>query len=306
MSKILITGGLGFQGSHLTEHLLNDGHEVTVLSTLSKASKKNYELLPKKPTVVWGSITDKEVVNKTVREQDVVFHLAAYINVDESIQYPELTIQTNVNGSVNVLNAARDNDTRFILVSSCEVYGTPEGNRLIDEETELRPYSPYASSKAAVDRICFSYFKTYGLKGTIIRPFNVFGERQKECKFGSVIPIFVREAMKGNNLKVHGTGEQTRDYMHVSDLIRAYDLILKSKNVNEEVYNFGTGVETSIKNIAEHIAERFNVKVDYVEGRHGQVMNFCADITKAKKLGFSPEVDIWTGINKYIYWRKNL
>jgi len=303
--KILITGGLGFQGSHLTKYLMNKGHDVTILNTFSELSKRNYDLLPKKPTVVWGSITDIELVNKTVREHDVVFHLAAHINVDESIMSPEITIKTNINGTINILNAVTENKSRLIYISSCEVYGTPD-KRLIDETIEFKPCSPYAASKAATDRICYCYFKTYGTRVTIVRPFNIFGERQKEGKYGSVIPIFVKRAMEGKNLEIHGTGEQTRDYMHIDDLIDAYALILKCTETDGKVYNFGTGVETSIKDIAEYIAKQFNVGVDYVKCRPGQVMNFCADITKAKKLGFSPKVGIWKGINKYIKWRKNL
>jgi len=305
--KILITGGLGFQGSHLTEHFINQGHEVTVLSTLSERAKDNYKLLKNKARIVWGSITDEELIQKTVREQDVVFHLAAYINVDESIQNPHPFFEVNIGGTVNILEAIRKNNNRLIYVSSCEVYGTPVGKRLIDETTELRPHSPYAASKAAADRICFGYFKTYGLDITIVRPFNVFGERQREGKFGALIPVFVKEALDGQNLQVFGDGEQSRDYMYISDVVQAYDLVFKSLDAKGEIYNFGTGVETKVKDIAEYIAKKLNVKVEYIKARPGEISHSCADITKAKKvLGFEPKINIWEGINRYILWRKNL
>ena len=150
-----------------------------------------------------------------------------------------------------------------------------------------------------------SYFKTYGLDIAIIRPFNVFGPRQRENEFGAFIPMSVKRAMNGKNLQIFGEGKQTRDYMYIDDLVRAYDLLVRLEDTAGEVYNFGTGAETSIKEIAEYIAKRFGVRVDYIEARPGEVTNFCADITKVKKLGFQPKVNIWEGIDKYILWRKN-
>jgi len=303
--KILITGGTGFQGSHLVEHFLNLGYDVTVLNTFSEKSEKNLSYLKKKPNIVWGSVTDPEIVNKTVKEHDIIIHLAAYINVDESIQDPGPTIRANIEGTYNVLEAIRKNKNRLIYTSTCEVYGTPLGKRLIDETTELRPHSPYAASKAAADRISFSYFKTYGLNISIIRPFNIFGPRQREGDFGAFIPMSVKRAMDGENLQIFGEGKQTRDYMYVDDMIQAYDLLVRLENTAGEIYNFGTGVETSIKQIAEYVAKKFGVKVDYMKARPGEVTNFCADIAKVKKLGFQPKVNIWEGIDKYILWRKN-
>jgi len=304
--KILITGGLGFQGSHLTESLLKQNHQVVILNTYSQIAQNNLNKMRKKPIVVWGSITDFELTQKTVRGQDVVFHLAAHINVDESIKYPDLVLKTNIEGSLNVMNACLKQHKRLILVSSCEVYGNPLHTNKINEEVELRPHSPYAASKAAVDRICFSYLKTYALKATILRPFNVFGERQKEDKFGSLIPILVKRAISGKNLQIHGTGKQTRDYIYIDDLIHAYNLVLNTKNIEGEIFNLGTGRETSIKEIAFYIAKKFNIDIEYVGERQGQVMRFCADITHAKNiLGFEPKIDIWQGINRYILWRLN-
>ena len=303
---MLITGGAGFQGSHLVEHFLDLGYDVTVLNTFSEMNERNLNYLKVKPKIVWGSVTDSEIVDKTVREQDVILHLAAHINVDESILDPSLTLRVNIQGTYNVLEAVRKNKNRLIYTSTCEVYGAPVGKRLIDETTELRPYSPYAASKAASDRLCFSYFKTYGLDTAIIRPFNVFGPRQREDEFGAFIPMSVKRAMDGKNLQIFGKGEQTRDYMYIDDLVQAYDLMVKLRNASGEVYNFGTGVETSIEGIAEYIAKKFGVGVDYAAARPGEVTNFCADITKVKKLGFQPKVNIWEGIDKYILWRSSL
>lgn len=303
--KILITGGAGFQGSHLVEHFLNLGYDVTTLNTFSEKSEKNISYLKKKPKIVWGSVTDPEIVNKTVEGHDIILHLAAHINVDESIKDPGFTFKANIEGTYNVLEAVRKNKNRLIYTSTCEVYGAPVGKRLIDETTELRPHSPYAASKAAADRLAFSYFKTYGLDISIIRPFNVFGPRQGEDEFGALIPISVKRAIEGKSLQIFGKGQQTRDYMYIDDVVQAYDLIVKLENTAGEVYNFGTGVETSVKEIVEYIAKKFGVGVEYTEARPGEVTNFCADITKVKKLGFEPKVNIWEGIDKYISWRSH-
>ena len=302
---MLITGGTGFQGSHLVEHFLDCGYEVTTLNTFSERGEQNLSYLKKKPNIVWGSVTDPEIVAKTVREHDIVLHLAAHISVDESILNPGFTFRANIEGAYNVLEAVRKQKNRLIYTSTCEVYGAPVGKRLIDEATELKPHSPYAASKAAADRLCFSYFKTYGLNIVIIRPFNVFGPRQREDEFGALIPISVKRALDGKNLQISGHGHQTRDYMHIDDLVRAYDLIVNLENTAGEVYNFGTGVETSVKEIVEYIAKKLGVGIEYLEARPGEVSNFCADITKVKALGFQPKVNIWEGIDNYILWRKS-
>lgn len=303
---MLITGGAGFQGSYLTEHFLDLGYDVTTLDVYNERTEKNISYPKKKPNIVWGSVTDPEIVNKTAQGQDIILHLAAYINVDESRKDPGFTFRTNIEGTYNILEAVRKNKNRLIYASTCEVYGAPLGKRLIDEFCELRPHSPYAASKAAADRLCFAYFKTYGLNIGIIRPFNIFGPRQNEDEFGALIPILVKRALEGRDLQIFGTGSQTRDYMYIDDAVSAYDLMVRLDNIAGQVYNFGTGKETSIKEIAEYIAKKFGVKVNYVEARPGEVTNFCADITKVKKLGFEPKVNIWQGIDKYILWRSSL
>jgi len=301
--RILITGGAGFQGSHLSESLLKKGHKITILNTLSERAFLNIKNIKNKVKLVWGSITDPELVNKTVREHDVVFHLAAYINVDESRLHPERTIETNVMGTVNILNAVKENNNRLIYVSSCEVYGDghPDDSKL-SETAEMRPNSPYAASKAAADRICYSYFKTFDTDITIVRPFNIFGEGQKAGQFGALIPILVNKAMGGENLTVFGDGKQARDYMHVDDVISAYNLVLNSKNLKGKVINFGTGKGTKIIDIANYIAKNFKVKVVHAPARPGEVTKFGADISFARSLGWKPKVDFWQGLDRYIEW----
>ena len=185
--KILITGGSGFQGSHLVESLLNNGHEISVLNTYSETAVSH---LPKpvlnRINLVWGSVTDKELVDKTVRGHEAVFHLAARINVDESLKDPLAFVNVNVLGTFNVLEAVRANGARLILVSSCEVYGDGHNlkeGQMLNERSELMPNSPYAASKAAADRLAYAYFKSFGVDVAIVRPFNIYGERQKSGLF---------------------------------------------------------------------------------------------------------------------------
>lgn len=302
--KILVTGGAGFQGSHLVELLFSEGYDdVTVLNTLTEQAVRNLEQMACKPRVVWGSVTDSEVVSKTVAGKDVVFHLAAHINVDESRVCPRQTFEVNLGGTCNILEAARACGARVIYSSSCEVYGTP-AEIPIKESAELRPASPYAASKVAADRLCFAYASSYGLNVQIIRLFNVYGRRQKEGRYGAVIPIFVSKGLKGETLEVFGNGLQSRDYVHVFDAAEAYRKVLTSDCQTGEVINFATGVGTKIGDIAEAIAKSFGVKVNYIEPRPGEVTDMIGDNTKAIKLGWVPSVDIWEGLTDYISWRK--
>jgi len=305
--KILITGGAGFQGSHLTESLLKKGHEVTVLNTFAEDTERNISSFKNDARIIYGSITDRTIVEKTVRHQDAVFHLAANINVDQSLKDPYSFIENNIIGTHNVLEAVRAHDIRMIYASTCEVYGDGhalKAGELLNEHAELSPNSPYAASKAAADRWCSSYHKSFGTKVAIVRPFNIFGERQKGGTFGALIAILVRKALSGVKLTIYGDGEATRDYLHVSDLVAAYNLVLDHPELDGKVINFASGVNTSVKDIAEYIAKKLNAEIEYGPARPGEVTRFPADISFAKSLGFEPKVSIWEGIDRYIAWAK--
>lgn len=283
------------------------GHQVTVLNTLSSAAKRNTRRLQAdgRADVVFGSVTDSELTAKTVPEHDVVFHLAANVNVDKSLTDPRSFLETNVMGTHNILEAARRSGSRVIYASTCEVYGDGQGlgeGELLDETAELMPNSPYGASKAAADRLCYSYFRSYGMDVSVVRPFNIFGERQKSGAFGALIPILVRQAMAGNDLTVFGEGTATRDYLHVSDIVRAYLLVLDNPGLRGRAVNFASGVNTSVRDIAEYIAGKFQVDVIHRTPRPGEVARYPANIELARSIGFAPQVGIWAGIDRYVEW----
>lgn len=303
--KILITGGAGFQGSHLSEALVAKGHDVSILNTYSSHIEANIESLSKQARIIYGSITDRTVVEKSVRGQDVVFHLAANINVDDSLKDPASFLDVNIMGTHNVLEAVRANHSRLIYASTCEVYGdghTLKEGQLLDESAELSPNSPYAASKAAADRWCNAYHKSFGVNVTIVRPFNIYGERQKSGAGGALIPILVRKALRGETLTVFGEGTATRDYLNIDDLIEAYMLVLHHPELAGKAINFASGTNTEIKEIAEYIAKAFGANIEHGPARPGEVQRFPADISLARSIGFEPKVGIWEGIDRYIAW----
>ncbi len=300
--RILVTGGAGFQGSHVAEHCMRAGHTVTVLNTFSEEALRNTSSFARDVSLVWGTVTDREIVDKTVRGQDVVMHMAARINVDESLAEPESYLHVNVLGTFNVLEAVRKRGCRLVYASSCEVYGQGVGSA--NEASELRPHSPYAASKAAADRLCFAYWKSYGINVAIIRACNIYGPRQRSGKYGAVIPKFVERALRREPLVVFGTGEQRREYMHVNDLVAVYGLVLERCVAGGEVINFGSGETPSIKEIAEFIGRRLGAMVEYGAQRPGEVRQFLLDSGRAKGLGFTPTVAFWEGLDDYINWQR--
>ena len=301
--RVLVTGGAGFQGSHLVARWLQGGHEVTVLNTYSEAAERAAAHLASDARLVWGSVTDKEIVHKTVRGQDVVVHLAARISVDESIADPASILSVNVMGTFNVLEAVREEGARMVYASSCEAYGYAEPP--VTEQSELRPHSPYAASKAAADRLCYAYYKTYGVDVTILRPCNIYGEGQKADRGGAVIPTMVGRGLASQPIIVAGDGSQRREYMHVSDLVAAYDMFLNAPGHGGEIFNVGTGETVSIKQIADVVAGKLGVPVEHHEARPGEVPGFGLESSKARSLGFSPQVGFEEGLARYIEWRKD-
>lgn len=314
--KILLTGGLGFQGSHLADHWKRE-HDVTMLTTPSERALAVWnerfktgdadgrEEVGGTTRCVWGSVGDFEIVDKAARGQDVIVHLAAWSSVDESLNAPSRSFNINAGGTLNVLDAALRHGCRVIYASSCEVYG--EQRDLADlqhEDSPCYPASPYAVGKYAGDRMAFAYAKSFDLDVTIVRPCNVFGPRQRCGATGAVIPTFVRAALNGGHITVRGDGDQSREWLYIDDLVNGYDLILKRERVSRmEVFNLGSGQIKSVGEIAHHLAETIGGHVVLVKPRVGDVQRFHLDSTHAREmLNWKPVVPFYFGIGKYVQW----
>ena len=342
--NILVTGGAGFQGSHLVEALVRKGHFVRILNTPSEHAKGNVRkylarlIADGHVELVWGSIVDRYLLDMCMKDIERVFHLAAKINVDESLKVPLDFLDINVKGTENVLLAAASKKADMVYSSSCESYGDNlygtayilesarkykaelevvssaaiygiGSKHKMDEYHPLCPASPYAATKAAADRICFSYARSYGLPIKIVRPFNIFGPRQKESGFGAVVPMFFKQAMDaiGGPLKIFGNGKQTRDYLYIDDLVRAYLIIAECSDFNGKAVNVGSGVETSVNDIARTVNRLTGRPSDFIEhipGRSGEVNSFVADTTLIERFGFKPKITFEEGMKLYYDWKR--
>jgi len=306
--RILITGGAGFIGSHLAEDLVKKGFSVKIMDDFSTGNVNNIRGLfnYRNFKMIRGSITDKELLAKATSDVDVVFHLAAQIHVDRSIIEPRHTFDVNTLGTLNILDAALENDIELVVyASTSEVYGSAKYVPM-DEDHPLNPASPYAATKAAADRLCFSYYNTYKLPVTIVRCFNTYGPRQKGSGYAAAIPMFIKRALAGLPPVIYGDGKQTRDYMYVKDTVNAYNLILMFKEtVLGKAINFGTGKEISILELANIILGLCGKKAKPIHAapRSGEVKRLCADMTLAQKvLGFVPEYTIQKGLEEFVNW----
>jgi len=238
------------------------------------------------------------VGRKNIPDFDVIFHLAAFINVDESIEFPYMYMENNTLGTLNVLEYVKKHpNVKLIFASSAEVYGSAQTD-LISEEHLLNPASPYAVSKLSAEQLCKNYVQLYGLDVTIIRNFNTFGEYQSGGKYGAVIAKFKELALRGSQLEVYGSGEQIRDYMHISQAVEGYVLALNNKL--PMIINFGSGNSVKIIDIAKYIANKFGVGISHTAPRPGEIMRLQADISCALKYGYKASTDFWNQLERYL------
>lgn len=311
-SRILVTGGAGFIGSHLVDQLLNEGFEVTVIDNLDTGRLENVVQHQGKEDFhfIRGDIRDFNLVNETVRDTDAVFHQAALTSITLSVENPILTNDTNVSGTLNVLKASSDLGVkRFIYASSAAVYADKPCPQKIEDITQ-NPPSPYGASKLAAENYVKLFYKVYGLETVSLRYFNVYGPRQpfdNQCAYSSVITNFMNRLQRNIGPIVYGDGEQTRDFVYIKDIIDANILALNGTDVAGEVFNIGTGTEVSVNQVAEilkDIMNRKNLKSIYADPQPTDISHVYADISKAKKImGYSPSVSIKEGlielVNRY-------
>ena len=310
--KILITGGAGFMGSHLSEKYVKEQHMVLCLDNFMNGDPMNVRHLLdyRNFQLINGDIRDLGLLEKIMRNVDVVFHLAAQIHVDRSVVEPKITYEVNVLGTQNILEVARTYGVkRVIHASTGEVYGSAQYVPM-DENHPLNAPHPYGASKIAADRLCHAYIQTYDMDINIMRPFNVFGTRQKDSGYGSAIAMFVKRVLSGMPPLVYGDGSQTRDYTYIKDIVHAFDLALRRNEPVREPVNFGGGRETKIYDLASKIIELCNKDGDiepiHVDKRRGEVQRSVADISRAKQLfGWAPKYRLEDGLKEFIGWYIN-
>lgn len=295
--RILITGSKGFIGSHLYERLQALGHDVLGVDNLSHYSPREEDGHQKYMLMTFQQYAQDPFEN--IQDFDVIVHLAAHINVDESIAHPEVYFDNNARGTLTLLEVLRKRGFkgRLIYASSAEVYGSAQRS-VMDEDHPLDPISPYAVSKLTAEQLCKNYAYLYGLDIIVIRNFNTFGEGQNGGVYGGVIAKFKEMAKAGKDLTVYGSGEQMRDFMHISQAVDGYVLALTANL--PVIVNFGAGKPIKIIDIANHIAQRFGVKVVHTAPRPGEIMRLEADISRAKKCGYKVGTDFWKHLEEYL------
>lgn len=302
MTKILITGGCGFIGANLIEHLSESGnYDITVLDNESLGTFSSIEDFAVRP--IKGDIRDPDAVNDAMRGQDAVVHLAADTRVIESIDDPVLNFETNVNGSFNLLMSARQHDVaRFVNASTGgAIIGEVEPP--VHERMAPNPSSPYGASKLAVEGYCSAFFDAYGLSTASVRFSNVYGPRS--IHKGSVVAAFFRRIRRGECLTIYGDGTQQRDYVYTSDLAEGIRLALESDVVGP--YQLGTGIPTTLNELTDMmqsiVGAKVPVIVDHVDFRAGEVRNTYCDISKARaELGYEPSTGLVDGLTATWDW----
>lgn len=308
--RVLVTGADGFMGSHLTEKLVGSGAEVSAYvrgssetGTTQFKLKNIGHIKDRLKSIITGNISNPDAIKLIEKNNpQVIFHLAADAYVPNSFEHPLEVMETNLIGTLNVLHAAMrlEELQQIVCTSSSEIYGSAQYVP-IDENHPLNPTSPYAASKAAADRYCFSYWNTYHLPIAIIRPFNTYGPRHTY----DVIPKFIKLALDGKDIPIYGSGEQTRDFTYIDDMIRAFLATGSDRRAIGEAINFGTSKDISIREIAEKIVRLSGSesRIAHEKERAAEVSRLCCDYSKAKRLfGWEPLVDIDEGLRRNIEW----
>ena len=297
MTRILVTGGAGFIGSNLVDRLLAVGHDVTVVDNMSSGGLYNLgaSLNNRRLRVHQGDFGDPRFMRSQLPRTDVVIHLAALTSVFYSIAHPDLVHKVNVGGTITLLQACMKHSVRrFVLASSASVYGN---NRPpLTEELPLDPLSPYAASKVSAEAFVQSFYSSYGIESVILRFMNVYGPRSKD----SVMAYFLKAIKRKEPLVIYGDGKNTRDFVHVSDVVDSIISAIGTDASRADVFNIGTGRPTSVNelvNLMQGFLRSRSLKAIHRPGRGGEVKDSYASISKATRvLRYGPKVDLSSGV----------
>lgn len=310
--NILVTGGAGFIGRWVVKRLLEDGHRVWILDDLSNGQRSNIEELMQNPNFagfVEGDIKNIPVLETLFENKfDICYHLAASINVQDSIDDPGTTFQNDAMGTFNVLEQCRKQGTKIVFMSTCMVYDRANDENGITEAHPTKPASPYAGSKIAGENMVLSYWYAYKLPTVVIRPFNTYGPMQKSSGEGGVVAIFIKRNLEGLPLNIYGDGSQTRDLLYVEDCA---DFVVQagySERVNGEIVNAGLGKDISINELALLISQDKN-KIVHVPHIHPQseIPKLLCNYQKAGELlGWAPKISLEEGIRRTAEWIKTI
>lgn len=302
LMRALVTGGAGFIGSHIVDALVSRGHSVRVLDNFSAGKRDNLSATEGKIEIVEADVRDAPQLDFYVAGSDVVFHEAAIVSVPYSIEHPQETHDVNLQGTLNVLQAARRHGVkRVVFASSAAVYGQ-EPTLPKKESMALEPVSPYGVEKAASEHYLFAWSKTFGIETLALRYFNVFGPRQDPSSpYSGVISIFMTRAIEGKKAQIYGDGEQSRDFVYVGDVAAANVRAAEAEGISGNVYNVGAGKRTTLNELASLVAKvtgkEFSPK--HEAARTGDIVHSLADISRTKKdLAWAPEVDVEEGLTR--------
>ncbi|HMI29727.1 MAG TPA: NAD-dependent epimerase/dehydratase family protein [Gaiellaceae bacterium] len=297
--KVLVTGGAGFIGSNLVEALVDRGDDVRVLDNFSTGSRGNLEGL--EVDVVEGELRSYERVHAAVRGVELVYHLGALGSVPRSVQDPLTSSAVNVEGTLNVLLAARDEGVRRVVFSSStSVYGSSRDLPTV-ESAPADPISPYGVAKLAAERYCISFSRVYhSFETVVLRYFNVFGPRQSpHSQYAAAVPLFIAAIDQGEPITIYGDGEQSRDFTYVANVVDATIRAAEAPGANGRIFNVAAGSPATVNQLAETIGLILGKSVEkrFEPPRAGDIRNSWADITAAREtLGYEPHVDLAAGL----------
>jgi len=301
VSRFLVTGGAGFIGSHIVENLVRENHFVRVLDNFSSGRRQNLDRVMKEIELMEADIRSADACIKATQGIDFVLHQAALRSVPKSFEYPKEYNETNINGTLNMLEASKKNEVkRFVFASSSSVYGDT-GRFPEREDFAPRPISPYALTKLAGEYYCKIFSHHYGLDTVSLRYFNVFGPRQSlDNEYAVVIPKFIACMLKDEPAPIYGNGRQSRDFTYVDNVVEANILATQKTNSKGEVFNIAGGKDYSILELVKILNKimKKDISLKFLNPRPGDVFRTLSDLSKSKKiLGFRPKIDFLEGLN---------